>query len=317
MRSTFLVCLIGALSLTAPAGAADRTFPGVKYRAIGPFAGGRAAPGVGVPGDPLTYYVAAAGGGVWKSEDGGLNFKPVFDGQPASVIGAIAVAPSDKSVVYVGAETGIYRSVDGGKRWKHVWNEAGQIAQLAVDPANAEVAFAAVAGHAYGPNKERGVYRTRDGGKSWVRVLFKDADTGATAVVIDAENPRIVRARLQRVSRKPWETVTGKPSTHVTRDGGDSWEAAKEEDYLALEQPETRPSAVNPRLPLGEFPHVAADTAVPYRVLGAGVSGDGRAAADWFAVHIARWPRSERAQRWRTNRKFDLLHRMWHRIWPN
>ncbi len=281
MRSIALACLIGALSLT---GAADRTFPGVKYRAIGPFVGGRAANVVSVPGDPLTYYVAAAGGGVWKSEDGGLNFKPVFDGQPAAVIGAIAVAPSDKSVLYVGADDGIYRTADGGKRWKHVWNEAGQIAQLAVDPANAEVAFAAVAGHAYGPNKERGVYRTRDGGKTWVRVLFRDADTGATAVVIDAENPRIVRARLQRVSRKPWETVTGKPATLVSRDGGDTWEAAKEEDYLALEQPETRPAAVNPRLPLGEFPRVAADNAVPYRVLGAGVSGDSRSAADWFSV---------------------------------
>src|SRR5205823_5929253 len=139
---------------------------------------------------------AAASGGVWKSSDGGLAWKPVFDDQPTSSIGSIAVAPSDPSVVYVGTGeanirgnvapgAGIFKSGDGGKTWKHVWKQVGQIGTMAVHPRDPEVAYAAVLGHAFGPNAERGVYRTTDGGKSWSRVLFKDADTGCSDVAVD------------------------------------------------------------------------------------------------------------------------------------
>src|SRR6185503_15384576 len=177
----------------------------LKFRSIGPAAGGRVARIVGVPGDPNVYYAATASGGVWKSADGGHTFKSVFDDQPISSIGSIAVAASDPNVVYVGsgeanirgnvgAGNGIYKSVDAGKTWTHVWTQEGQIGTMAVDPADANVAFAAVLGHAFGPNPERGVYRTTDGGKTWTQVLKKSADAGASDIALDPSNPSIVFA---------------------------------------------------------------------------------------------------------------------------
>jgi photosystem II stability/assembly factor-like uncharacterized protein len=168
----------------------------LKYRLVGPAWGGRVARVTGVPGDPLTYYVATASGGVWKSADGGASWNPIFDDQPVSSIGAIVVAPSDPNVVYVGtgegnirgnvgAGNGIYKSLDGGKTWSHVWTQAGQIGQMAVHPQNPDIAYAAVLGHAFGPNPERGVYRTADGGKTWKQVLKKNSETGASAVTLD------------------------------------------------------------------------------------------------------------------------------------
>lgn len=242
MRSIALACLIGAFGTTLLVADEDKPetpkhFGGLKYRAIGPAAGGRTTRAVGVPGDPLTYYVASAAGGVWKSEDGGLSFKPIFDDQPVAAIGSIAVAPSDRNVIYVGtgeanirgnvaAGNGIYRSLDAGKTWKHVWNEIGQIGQIVVHPKNPDIAFAAVLGHAFGPNKERGIYRTTDGGKTWERVLYKNVDTGASDVAIDPNNPRVIWAGLWQARRKPWEMTSGGPGggLYVSRDGGDTWD---------------------------------------------------------------------------------------------
>ncbi len=208
----------------------------LKYRLLGPAWGGRVSRVAGVPGDPRIYYVAAASGGVWKSVDGGHSFQPIFDDQPVSAIGSLAVAPSDPNVIYVGSGeanvrgnlgggNGIYRSWDGGKTWAHVWSEAGQIGKMAVDPRDANVAFAAVLGHAFGPNPERGVYRTRDGGRTWRQVLKKDADTGASDVALDPENPNIVFAGLWQVRRFPWDLTSGGPGSglYVSRDGGDTW----------------------------------------------------------------------------------------------
>ena len=154
-----------------------KEFKALKYRNIGPAAGGRVSRAAGIPGDPSTYFAATASGGVWKSTDGGATWKSVFDDQPISSIGSIAVAPSDPNIVYVGsgeanirgnvaAGNGIYKSTDAGKTWTHVWTQEGQIGTIAVHPSNPDVAFAAVLGHAFGPNPERGVYRTRDGGKT-------------------------------------------------------------------------------------------------------------------------------------------------------
>ncbi len=211
-------------------------FEALKFRSIGPAAGGRVARVAGVPGDPSVYYAATASGGVWKSVDGGHTFKSVFDDQPISSIGSIAIAPSDPNVVYVGsgeanirgnvgAGNGIYKSVDAGKTWTHVWTQEGQIGTMAVDPRNADVAFAAVLGHAFGPNPERGVYRTRDGGKTWQQVLKKDADTGASDVALDPSNPHVVYAGLWQARRRPWELLSGGPGSglYVSRDGGDTW----------------------------------------------------------------------------------------------
>jgi photosystem II stability/assembly factor-like uncharacterized protein len=215
-------------------------FHGMKYRFVGPHAGGRVSRVCGIPGDPLTYYAATASGGVWKSADGGLNWKPIFDDQPTSSIGSIAVAPSDPNVVYVGTGeanirgnvspgAGIFVSTDAGKTWKHSWKQVGQIGTMAVHPKNADVAFAAVLGHAFGPNPERGVYRTKDGGKTWHRVLFKNADTGCSDVAIDPNNPRIVYAGFWQTRRRPWEMTSGGPGSdlYVSRDGGDTWVSLK------------------------------------------------------------------------------------------
>jgi photosystem II stability/assembly factor-like uncharacterized protein len=235
--------LFVAVSVVAPAlaEASDKwatpaAFKNLKYRCVGPFAGGRVSRVTGVPGDPLTYYAATAAGGVWKSTDGGMTFQPIFDDQPISSIGSIAVAPSDPNVVYVGsgeanirgnvaAGNGIYRSTDAGKTWSHVWKSIGQIGTMAVHPTNPDIAYAAVLGSPFGPGKERGVYRTTDGGKTWEQVLFKDADTGASDVALDPNNPRIVFAGLWQTRRKPWEMISGGPGSalHVSRDGGDTW----------------------------------------------------------------------------------------------
>jgi photosystem II stability/assembly factor-like uncharacterized protein len=208
----------------------------LKYRSIGPAAGGRVSRVAGVPGDPTIYYAATASGGVWKTTDGGARWKPIFDDQPISSIGSIAVAASDPNVVYVGsgeanirgnvaAGNGIYKSGDGGKTWTHVWQQEGQIGTMVVDPRNADVAFAAVLGHAFGPNPERGVYRTTDGGRTWRQVLKKDADTGASDVALDPTNPRIVFAGLWQARRQPWQLVSGGPGSglYVSRDGGETW----------------------------------------------------------------------------------------------
>lgn len=230
-----LTCAVPVLADELPR--TPEHFNGLKYRSIGPAAGGRTTRAVGVPGDPLRYYVAVAGGGVWKSDDGGVHFKPVFDEQPDSGIGSLAVAPSDPNVIYVGAGEanirgnvqaghGIYKSTDGGKTWKHVWKQVGQIGTMVVHPKDPDVAYAAVLGHAFGPNAERGVFRTKDGGKTWDRVLFRDVDTGASDVALDPNNPRIVFAGLWQARRKPWELVSGGPGSglYFSRDGGDTWE---------------------------------------------------------------------------------------------
>jgi len=213
----------------------------LKFRSIGPAAGGRVSRSVGVPGNPLIYYAATASGGVWKSEDGGLHWKPIFDDQPTSSIGSIAVAPSDANVVYVGsgeanirgnvaAGDGIYKSTDGGKSWRHVWKQIGQISRIIVHPTNSEIAFAAVLGHAFGPNPERGVYRTQDGGMTWQQVLKKDADTGAIDLRMDPSNPRILFAALWQARRTPWSFTSGGPGSglYQSTDGGASWKQLKE-----------------------------------------------------------------------------------------
>jgi photosystem II stability/assembly factor-like uncharacterized protein len=213
-----------------------KEFKALKYRNIGPAAGGRVSRAVGVPGNPLIYYAATASGGVWMSSDGGTKWQSIFDDEPISSIGSIAVAPSDPNVVYVGSGeanirgnvadgNGIYKSVDGGKTWTHVWTQIAQIGTMVVHPTNPDIAFAAVLGHAFGPNPERGVYRTRDGGRTWQQVLKKDADTGASDVAMDPSNPNILFAGFWQARRFPWDLQSGGPGSglYVSRDGGDTW----------------------------------------------------------------------------------------------
>ena len=207
----------------------------LKYRLLGPAWGGRVSRVSGVASG-TEFYAATASGGVWKSLDNGITWQPIFDDQPISSTGSIAVAPSDPNVVYVGsgeanirgnvaAGNGIYKSVDAGKTWHHVWKQEGQIGTMVVHPTNPDVAFAAVLGHAFGPNPERGVYRTKDGGKTWQQVLKKDENTGASDVAIDPSNPNIVFAGLWEARRFPWDLKSGGAGggVFISRDGGDTW----------------------------------------------------------------------------------------------
>jgi photosystem II stability/assembly factor-like uncharacterized protein len=216
-------------------------FKGIKYRWVGPAVGGRATRVQGVAGSPGVYWLATAAGGIFKSTDGGVRFKPVFDDQPVASIGSLAVAPSNPSVVYVGSGeanirgsvkpgAGIFKTTDGGSTWTHVFKQEGQIGAMAVDPHDADVAFAAVLGKAFGSNRERGIYRTKDGGKTWAQVLSVDADTGASDVAIDPSNPNVVFAGFWQTRRTPWSLTSGGPgsSLWVSRDEGDTWKKLTE-----------------------------------------------------------------------------------------
>ncbi len=209
----------------------------MKWRQIGPFRGGRALAIEGVPGEPNTYYFGAVAGGVWKTTDGGANWTPLFDKEAISSIGAIAVAPSDPNIIYVGTGeaamrgnvtygNGMYKSADGGKTWKSIGlKDSRQIARIAVDPKNPDIALAAAFGHAFGPNQERGIFRTTDGGKTWTKVLFKDENTGAIDVVVDPHNPNLVFAALWQARRQPWNFSSGGSGSGLYRseDGGVTW----------------------------------------------------------------------------------------------
>ncbi len=188
----------------------------LHWRLIGPFRGGRALAVTGVPGDPEHFYFGSVDGGVWESRNAGRTWTPIFDSQPIGSIGAIAVAPSNPHVVYVGSGeadmrsdiaygNGVYKSIDAGKTWTHIGlDDTRQIGSIVVDPRNADVAYVAALGHQYGPNAERGVFKTIDGGKSWSKVLYKDPDTGAISLALDPSDPNVVYAALWATRRPPW-----------------------------------------------------------------------------------------------------------------
>jgi photosystem II stability/assembly factor-like uncharacterized protein len=211
----------------------------LAWRLIGPMRGGRTRAVAGVPGQRGVFYVGAVNGGVWKTNDAGRTWQPIFEGQPTQSIGAIAVAPSDPNIIYVASGegllrpdlsvgNGIYRSADGGRTWQHHGlTEGQQIAELAVDPHDPGRVFAAVLGHPYGPNAERGIYRTLDAGRTWERVLYKDADTGGSAVAIDPANSQVVYAGLWQARLGPWEDKNEYNGTggglFKSLDGGRTW----------------------------------------------------------------------------------------------
>jgi photosystem II stability/assembly factor-like uncharacterized protein len=206
---------------------------------IGPFRGGRTRAAAGVPGQPNVFYIGQVNGGVWKSDDYGRTWNPIFDSQPTQSIGSIVVAPSDPNVIYAGSGeglhrpdlsvgNGIYKSTDAGKTWTHLGLQDGQqIPALAVDPRDPNRLFAAVLGHPYGPNEERGIFRSTDGGVSWQKVLYKDENTGASDVAIDPSNPEVVYASLWEMREGPWEDGNQFPGTggglFKSTDGGTTW----------------------------------------------------------------------------------------------
>jgi photosystem II stability/assembly factor-like uncharacterized protein len=195
-------------------------YSGMRWRMIGPYRGGKVNAVAGVPGDPAVYYFGSNGGGVWKTTDGGTVWKPIFDSQPVASIGALALAPSNPNVIYVGSGennvysditygNGVYKSADGGETWKHLGLEdTRHIARILVDPRNPDVVLLAAMGHSYGPSTERGVFRSTDGGRNWKKVLYKDDVTGAVDLCFAPGDPRIVYAALWHAIRKPGQIET-------------------------------------------------------------------------------------------------------------
>jgi photosystem II stability/assembly factor-like uncharacterized protein len=214
----------------------------MRWRNVGPFRGGRTRAAAGVPSQPNVFYIGGVNSGVWKTDDYGETWEPIFDSQPTGSIGAIAVAPSDPNIIYVGCGEGLprpdlsvgdgmYKSTDGGKTWKHLGlDDAQQIPQVAIDPRDPNRVFAAVLGHPYGPNATRGIYRSTDGGATWKKVLGSDDNTGGSDVQIDPQHPNVVFAGLWSTRQAPWEdgnAYNGTGGLYKSIDGGDTWRQIK------------------------------------------------------------------------------------------
>ena len=232
-----LICLLSSIYTSAQS-FDPKLFDAMKWRMIGPHRGGRTVGAVGVPQKPNVFYIGVNNGGVWKTEDYGHTWNPIFDDQPTGSVGDVAVAPSNPNVIYVASGegiqrpdlsvgNGIYKSADEGKTWSNTGLSDGQqIGGLAIDPNNENIVFAAVLGHPYGPNTERGVFRTKNGGKTWEKVLYKDENTGAIQVTIDPKNSNIIYADLWAARQGPWENAAWQgPESGLYKsiDGGTTW----------------------------------------------------------------------------------------------
>jgi photosystem II stability/assembly factor-like uncharacterized protein len=216
-------------------------FAALQFRYIGP-EGNRVSSVAGVAGNANIYYAGAASGGIFRTTDAGVNWEPVFDGQPVSSIGALAVAPSDPNVVWAGTGEpfirsnisigwGVFRSTDAGKTWTKAGLETtGRIARMVVDPRDPDVALACALGTAYGPQPDRGVFRTADGGKSWTKILFVDEKTGCSDLVMDPNNPRILFAGTWQIEIHTYGRESGGPGSGLYRstDAGATWKPLEE-----------------------------------------------------------------------------------------
>ncbi len=240
MGRFLIAVLVGALTSLVVAQPYDSSyFAGLHWRLIGPFRGGRALAVTGVPGQPEKFYFGAVGGGVWESDNAGRTWNPIFDKVHTASIGAIAVAPSDPNVVYVGTGeadmrsdiqqgNGMYKSVDAGKTWTHIGLEdTRQIGKVLIDPKDPNTVYVAALGHQYGPNAERGVFKTTDGGATWVKVLYRDPNIGAIDLDMDPSDSNVIFAALWSTRRPPWSVYP--PSNgpggglFKSTDGGKSW----------------------------------------------------------------------------------------------
>ena len=208
----------------------------LRWRHIGP-EGNRFSAAAGIPGDPSTYYVGAASGGIYKTTDAGVHWQPIFDGQSVASIGSLAVAPSDPNVVWAGTGEGklrshisvgqgIYKSTDAGRTWTLMGLEqTGRIPRLVIDPKSPDTVLACALGHAYGPQPDRGVFRTTDGGKTWTKTLFVDENTGCSDIAMDSNNPRTLFAGMWQIEVHTWGRTSGGPCSglYTSRDGGATW----------------------------------------------------------------------------------------------
>jgi len=231
-------------TLPSPAQVPETLYNDLHWRMVGPFRGGRTRAATGVPSQPNVFYMAQVNGGVWKSDDYGRTWNPIFDHESTQSIGAIAVAASDPNIVYVSSGeglhrpdlsvgNGIYKSTDAGKTWTHLpgLHDGQQIPAIVVDPRDPNKVIAAVLGHPYGPSEERGIYRSTDGGQTWQKVISKDENTGGSDVEIDPTNPDVVYASMWEAREGPWEdrnVFNGSGGgLFKSTDGGSTWRQLK------------------------------------------------------------------------------------------
>ena len=250
MSRRFVVLALGALiSWSAQSEVAPSSYQALHWRSIGPFRGGRVLAVSGIPGDARHFYFGAVDGGVWATQDAGRTWQPIFDKEPVGSIGALALAPSNPKVIYVGSGeadmrsdiahgNGMYKSVDGGRHWTRIGlADSYQIGKILVDPRNPDVVYVAALGHAYGPNAERGVFRSRDGGKTWTKVLFKNDDTGAIDLAFKPGDPDTIYAALWQTRRPPWNVYppSNGPGSglYVSHDGGTHWSQVQGDGFPA------------------------------------------------------------------------------------
>ena len=228
-----------AIAQASPPAIDPALYAAMRYRMVGPYRGGRSTAVEGVRGEPGTFYMGTTGGGVWRTRDFGESWQNLTDGQIAvGSIGAVAVAPSDPDIIYVGtgsaclrgnvsAGRGVYKSADRGRTWRMIGlPEAGQIGRVRVHPGDPDLVYVAALGHAFGPNPERGVFRSRDGGRTWDKVLFISDTTGVVDLAMDPGDPRVLWAAAWTGRREPWAIVSGSAESGLYRsaDGGDTWE---------------------------------------------------------------------------------------------
>src|SRR5665647_980843 len=238
--STLLIsiCFAQKKQKTAPALNEDSILLSkTKYRLVGPFRGGRSGTVCGDYNDKNTFYFGATGGGVWKTQDGGSNWKNISDKFFGGSIGSVAVAPSNSSVLYVGeGETtlrnnvseghGMWRSDDGGRNWNHIGlDNSRHIMRIVINPTNPDIVWVAALGHLFGPSDERGIYKTIDGGKTWKRVLYSDDTSGGAELVMEPGNPSVLYAVTWTVKRTPYSLESGGKGSSLWKstDGGENW----------------------------------------------------------------------------------------------
>ncbi len=235
--------LLVAISVSSYAQVNPALFQALEWRNIGPFRAGRSVSATGVPGDPNTFYFGAVGGGIWKSTNAGITWSPIFDAQRVASIGAIEVAPSAASTLYVGTgETdirsdtamgdGVYKSTDAGRTWRNMGlRDSKHIGRILIHPKDANTVFVAALGHTYGPNAERGVYRSKDGGATWQKVLDRGPEVGAVDLSWDPTTTGTIYASMWGARRTPWSQYppNNLPGSGLWRstDGGDHWSELK------------------------------------------------------------------------------------------
>jgi len=243
-----LVSILGFAALVPAAAYAQRGGPQgpqaattpepLKFRYMGPAPAGRIAAVAGVPGDPKTWYLGSASGGVWKSTDSGTTFRPIFDNQDVAAIGSIAVAASDPNIVWVGTGEpwvirysdvmgdGVYVSKDAGATWKHMGLvETGRISRVLIHPTNPDIVYVCAEGKLTGPEQDHGVFKTTDGGATWKKVLFVDEKTGCSGLSMDAHDSNTLIAGTWQVEEHTWAELSGGPGSgvYISHDGGENW----------------------------------------------------------------------------------------------